>query len=104
MRVMASRGRAACSAGTPSRAYDRNTGHVRPANLQVGLMGSRGVAAISIATLDPPRRVASPAVPALVGSGSPLRSLPEQCGKSFPEKGKFFPVLLKLTLNALTGR
>ena len=50
-----------------------------------------GIAANPIAMLDPPRRVASPMVPALHGSGSPSRSLPERRGKSFPESGKFFP-------------
>ena len=73
------------------RKYDRIICHARPANLQGGLIGFEGFAAIPIAMLDPPRRVASPMVIALQGSESLLRSLPEQCGKSFPESGKFFP-------------
>jgi hypothetical protein len=41
-----------------------------------------GLAAIPITALDPPRRAASPAVPALVGSGSPLRSGAPEVGVS----------------------
>lgn len=38
-----------------------------------GLMGPDGFAAIPTAALDPPHSAASPAVPALHGSGSPNR-------------------------------
>ena len=60
--------------------------------LKPALWALDGFAVVPTAALDPPQRAASPAVPALHGSGSPSRSLPERRGKSFPESGKFFPV------------
>ena len=40
----------------------------------VGSMGPDGFAVLPITTLDPPHRAASPVIPALIGSGSPLSS------------------------------
>ncbi len=49
-----------------TRRLSRNLPGVWP-----GMMGSNGFAVLPIAALDPPHRAASPAVPALDGSGSP---------------------------------
>jgi len=46
--------------------------HERSAKTQTDLMGSDGFADIPTPALDPPHRAASPAVPALNGSRSPI--------------------------------
>lgn len=48
------------------------------ANVTLG-WAPRGFAAIPTTALDPPHRAASPAVPALIGSGSPSRCLLNLC-------------------------
>ena len=39
--------------------------------MSVSLVGTDGSAALPTSAIDPPQRAASPAVPALIGSGSP---------------------------------
>ena len=60
-------------------------------SLKPALWALDGFAAIPTTALDPPQRAASPAVPALHGSGSPCETIPQPFGKLFPKRGKFFP-------------
>jgi hypothetical protein len=47
---------------------------MRPAKPRLAWWAPNGFAAIPTAALDPPQRAASPAAPALIGSGSPSRT------------------------------
>ena len=48
-------------------------------NMRFGVMGTSGVATFPIPAIDPPHSAASPAVPALNGSGSPKCMSLSQC-------------------------
>lgn len=51
-------------------------GPTRPSRqrpIRTGPVGQSGIAAVPTSALDPPHCAASPAVPALIGSGSPSR-------------------------------